>query len=123
MRLISKLFRENNAPSLSETHIFFSKNFDTINYNYFTPEVGQLPSDLTESIRTLTDTIVKTCNTKNDVVGLLNFLPQYKDEIQAFDIDFLESDTSLLDELTTPDTKMYYPEPFIASPSFVHEDL
>jgi hypothetical protein len=123
MPLISKFFRENNSPSLTETHVFFSKNFETINYDYFNCEADNLPSELTKSIRSVTNSIVEVCNIKNDVLGLLNFLPQYKEEIQAFDIDFLESDTSLLDELTTPDTKMYYPEPFIASPSFVHEDL
>jgi hypothetical protein len=123
MKLISKLFRENNSPALTETHLFFSKNFNTIDYDYFNFETEKFPSELAKSIRSVTNSIVEVCNIKNDVVGLLNFLPQYKEEIQAFDIDFLESDTSLLDELTTPDTKMYYPEPFIASPSFVHEDL
>jgi heme/copper-type cytochrome/quinol oxidase subunit 2 len=29
----------------------------------------------------------------------------------------------MIDDLSTPDTKLHYPEPFIASPSFVHEDL
>jgi hypothetical protein len=123
MRIISKFFRDHNNSSLAETHALFAKNYKTIDYDYFNCEADNLPSELAKSIRSVTNSIVEVCNIKNDVVGLLSFLPQYKEEIQAFDIDFLESDTSLLDELTTPDTKMYYPEPFIASPSFVHEDL
>jgi hypothetical protein len=100
-----------------------AKNFNLTEYNYFNFEADRLPSDLAESLHMLSTNIVSVCNIKNDVVGLLEFIPQYSDEIQAFDLDALEADTSLLDELTTPDTKMYYPEPFIASPSFVHEDL
>ena len=30
---------------------------------------------------------------------------------------------AVYESLSTPDFKLYYPEPFIASPSFVHEDL
>jgi hypothetical protein len=35
----------------------------------------------------------------------------------------LELDESVFETLSTPDLKIFYPEPFIASPSFVHEDL
>ena len=34
-----------------------------------------------------------------------------------------DSEDTLYDDLATPDAKMYYPEPFVASPSFVHEDI
>jgi hypothetical protein len=107
----------------NETSLFLLKNFNLLDYNYFNFEADRLPLELVEPLHRLSTNIVNICNVKNDVVGLLDFLPQYADEIQAFDLDALEADTSLLDELTTPDTKMYYPEPFIASPSFVHEDL
>jgi hypothetical protein len=30
---------------------------------------------------------------------------------------------SFVEELSTPPVKLYYPEPFVASPSFIHEDL
>ena len=34
-----------------------------------------------------------------------------------------EENNSLSEQLSTPDFKLYYPEPYVASPSFVHEDL
>lgn len=122
-RLIHSFLQNSNVFTPNETYLFLSKNSNLSNYNYFSFEADRLPLELSETLITLSTNIVNVCNIKNDVVGLLEFIPQYADEIQAFDLDALEADTSLLDEITTPDTKMYYPEPFIASPSFVHEDL
>jgi hypothetical protein len=31
--------------------------------------------------------------------------------------------TSTIQDIATPDCKLYYPEPFIASPSFAHEEI
>jgi hypothetical protein len=33
------------------------------------------------------------------------------------------TDSIFLTTYTTPDTKLFYPEPFIASPSFLHEEI
>ena len=60
---------------------------------------------------------------KNDALDLLEVFPQYKDEIEVFEILSCNIDNSLYENLSTPDFKLYYPEPFIASPSFIHEDL
>jgi heme/copper-type cytochrome/quinol oxidase subunit 2 len=49
--------------------------------------------------------------------------PDLSDLITDYEVSIVEDDGSLADQLSTPDTKLYYPEPFIASPSFVHEDL
>lgn len=122
-KLINNFLKDSNVFAPNETYLFLSENFNLSNYNYFNFEADRLPLELSEPLFSLSTNIVNICNVKNDVVGLLDFIPQYADEIQAFDLDALEADTSLLDEITTPDTKMYYPEPFIASPSFVHEDL
>jgi hypothetical protein len=42
---------------------------------------------------------------------------------ENFEMSNLESDEGVFEALSTPDLKIFYPEPFIASPSFVHEDL
>jgi len=60
---------------------------------------------------------------KNDALEMLNIFPQYRSEIEVFEILSCNIDNSLYENLSTPDFKLYYPEPFIASPSFVHEDL
>jgi hypothetical protein len=49
--------------------------------------------------------------------------PNFYDIIVDYELAVMEDDGSLIDDLSTPDTKLHYPEPFIASPSFVHEDL
>ena len=35
----------------------------------------------------------------------------------------IAAEESIAEEIATPFIKLYYPEPFIASPSFVHEEL
>ena len=49
--------------------------------------------------------------------------PNFYDLITDYELAITEDDGSLIDDLSTPDTKLHYPEPFVASPSFVHEDL
>jgi hypothetical protein len=49
--------------------------------------------------------------------------PNFYDLITDYELAVVEDDGSLIDDLSTPDTKLHYPEPFVASPSFVHEDL
>jgi hypothetical protein len=60
---------------------------------------------------------------KNDALEMLNVFPQYTSAIEVFEILSCNIDNSLYENLSTPDFKLYYPEPFIASPSFIHEDL
>jgi hypothetical protein len=49
--------------------------------------------------------------------------PNFYDLIVDYELAVVEDDGSMIDDLSTPDTKLHYPEPFVASPSFVHEDL
>jgi hypothetical protein len=42
---------------------------------------------------------------------------------ENFELSNLESDEGVFEALSTPDLKIFYPEPFIASPSFVHNDI
>ena len=49
--------------------------------------------------------------------------PNFYDIIVDYELAVTEDDGSMIDDLSTPDTKLHYPEPFVASPSFVHEDL
>jgi hypothetical protein len=49
--------------------------------------------------------------------------PNFYDLIVDYELAVMEDDGSMTYDPSIPDTKLYYPEPFIASPSFVHEDL
>jgi hypothetical protein len=59
----------------------------------------------------------------NNADNLLVIFPEKTIQFEYFEFSGMDSDSSLYEILSTPDSKIYYPEPFIASPSFVHEDL
>ena len=59
----------------------------------------------------------------NDADKLEVLFPEYMMEITRFDIASIDMDGSMYAGISAPTTKIFYPEPFIASPSFVHEDL
>ena len=60
---------------------------------------------------------------KNNFDNLLNLYPQFYVELHTFEFLSYDEDGSLYADLSIPYKKFFYPEPFIASPSFVHEDL
>jgi|TARA_B100000787_G_scaffold77552_1_gene57004 hypothetical protein len=55
--------------------------------------------------------------------NLRSLFPNLHDMINEYELGLSSDDFATIEGLSTPDTKLYYPEPFIASPSFVHEDL
>jgi len=59
----------------------------------------------------------------NNVTSLIEFFPEHTMHFENFELSNLEPDEGVFEALSTPDLKIFYPEPFIASPSFVHEDL
>jgi hypothetical protein len=59
----------------------------------------------------------------NSAENLLNIFPEKAIQFEYFEFSEISNDPSLYEILSTPELKIYYPEPFIASPSFVHEDL
>ena len=81
-----------------------------------TSKLGSLSQALTEELFFLT-------SPKTDPFKIIETLPMHEDTLQVFEIISVNVDNSLYQYLHLPDTKMYYPEPFIASPSFNHEDL
>lgn len=59
----------------------------------------------------------------NNIDELNDIFPEKSIQFEYFEFSSSESDMSTYEVLSTPETKIFYPEPFIASPSFVHEDL
>lgn len=59
----------------------------------------------------------------NNITNLTDFFPEKVMHFENFELSNLEPDEGVFEALSTPDLKIFYPEPFIASPSFVHEDL
>jgi len=49
--------------------------------------------------------------------------PSFREDLEMFEVLSYDVDGSLYNTLSTPNVKLYYPEPFIATPSFAHEDI
>lgn len=60
---------------------------------------------------------------KTDPFNLIEMFPQHEITFEIFEIISVNIDNSLYEHLNLPEVKLYYPEPYIASPSFAHEEL
>jgi hypothetical protein len=69
------------------------------------------------------DNMIELSSIKNDVEQLVKAFPSIEDDIEMLDLWARFGEEYLQEVESTPDVKLYYPEPFIASPSFVHEEL
>jgi len=59
----------------------------------------------------------------NNLENLIDFFSERVIHFENFELSSLESDGGVFEALSTPDLKILYPEPFISSPSLLHEDL
>jgi hypothetical protein len=78
----------------------------------------------------LVNKLSKSVLVKNKTENILEISPGYRytpvdkklGELQVlYDEDAFN--VSPIQDIATPDCKLYYPEPFIASPSFTHEEI
>jgi hypothetical protein len=67
---------------------------------------------------------------KNDTIKFVEFYPltmEINDLLVDLEIFYPTEDIDhslyIEQDIATPESKLYYPEPFIASPSFVHEEI
>ena len=110
-----------NLASLSNDNRFFNDNF-FFNSNFFNENTAS-SFNLLDSTHKLSEEIKYVSEIKNDFETLSQFFPKYYETFEIFDILTPNDDNSLYEDWSTPDFKLYYPEPFIASPSFVHEQF
>ena len=75
-------------------------------------------SKLTERLEDLAGNISKS---KGGVIGW--DFPNFLEFVHGWDLLNLDNHPLSAESLSIPDVKFYYPEPFIASPSFVHDDI
>ena len=80
-------------------------------------------TDINNILYAFFNDIQNITHTKNNFEELCQILPDYSEELEIFELFACDLDGSYFHNLGTPDFKLYYPEPFIASPSFVHEDV
>jgi hypothetical protein len=67
--------------------------------------------------------IEESSNIKNNIDDLIDVFPQLDELVGELDLAARYGEEELEDAESTPDTKLHYPEPFVASPSFVHEEI
>jgi len=60
---------------------------------------------------------------ENNYEEISNIFPELDEELMVFEELAISTDGSYFCYLDAPAWKLHYPEPFIASPSFVHEEL
>lgn len=101
-------FGSDKNQFVSETY----HNFETLQDS----DLNLISNQIANVIYTITDI-------KTNVSELMDIFPACADHIENFELSVLDLDEPSYEILSTPDSKIYYPEPFIASPSFVHEDL
>ena len=82
-----------------------------------------LPVQFGSIFQPFSNDIQKYAITNNNMEELNDIFPEKSIQFEYFEFSGSESDMSTYEALSTPETKIFYPEPFIASPSFVHEDL
>jgi hypothetical protein len=67
--------------------------------------------------------IEESSNIKNNVDNLIEIFPQLDELVGEMDLAARYGEEELEECESTPDVRLHYPEPFIASPSFVHEEI
>ena len=113
----------NYSPNLTESNIpgirSWDNNFTTNFLDYkvlFSDSIFLNLSYYISDIRSITPI-------NSNLDDLITFFPERTIHFENFEISNLELDEGVFEALSTPDLKLFYPEPFIASPSFVHGDM
>jgi hypothetical protein len=91
-------------------------------WNFFNASFTK-DTDLNRILFNFFNDIQNVAHTKNNFEELCQILPDYTEDLEVFELLACNLDGSYFHNLGAPDFKLYYPEPFIASPSFVHEEV
>ena len=111
---------DNSLVSLFSSVSSSKSSFNFLNnFNY------DVTSALINQNNDFTNVLASNSLLKNNVESNYKFFPEMQEAFTDLEIFFDElKDESNLDYIKTlPDGKLYYPEPFIASPSFLHEEI
>lgn len=98
----------------------YNSNLSMLNNSYFELDSNSPLFNLTSKMVTEMAFLTKP---KTDVEQLIEVLPDHQITFEIFEVISINVDNSLYEHLHLPEVKLYYPEPFVASPSFVHEEL
>jgi len=121
-------FSQKNSILINENTIFGIQSWDNLftqNFIDYKTLLLYNENSFSESnpLLTYVNDILLITPVHNNITTLTEFFPEKVMHFENFELSNLESDEGVFEALSTPDLKIFYPEPFIASPSFVHEDL
>jgi hypothetical protein len=77
---------------------------------------SNIGNSFTDFSTTLFQSMQSSTSPYYNVDELRDIFPQFREDLEMFEVLSYDTDGTLYDALSTPDTKLYYPEPFIASP-------
>jgi hypothetical protein len=101
--------------------------YSFINYNALFTNLNLKSTGVYNNSLKLVEELSELTVMKNDTLKLSGFVGDYNTEKNLLDVEswFYDQDNggTTQQEISTPDVKLYYPEPFIASPSFNHEEI
>jgi hypothetical protein len=131
------LFTTFSDPTIIDK--FLGNDFINYNMRFIVDELNSVNTKVSSAfdrgiIYNLSDYLVnnlcKSVLILNKTENILEISPGYKStrvdrklgELQVL-YDEEAFNVSTIQDIATPDCKLYYPEPFIASPSFTHEEI
>lgn len=106
----TNIFNFVDLSNYFEENIFFSQEDLKLNFSAFSP-------DLLVFSNYVCDTIL----TKNPTSS--SFIISYINQLEDIGVNSSVENITSIYHYSIPNTKLSYPEPFIASPSFMHSDL
>ena len=110
-------------PIVTATHLLEERLFQPCSI-FFSLDVSDLALTWTGSLSSVWWTEIRSIVSTRDDQKVLDLMDPYYDELVWFEIyAAVYNGTHTLDFKETPAIKLYYPEPFVATPSFVHEDV
>lgn len=104
----ANLIQYNATLSLEKIYFYTDVLLDT--------ELHLISSNITAELNFLT-------KPKTNVDVIMNIIPEHDDMFEIMEVISVNIDNSLYQFIHLPEFKLYYPEPFIASPSFNHEQM
>jgi hypothetical protein len=113
---IDELLLVSSNPILAKP---FNQNINS----FFLSKQPSLLPEFEPLFQSFANDIQKYSIINNNPDDLNDIFPEKSIQFEYFEFSASGSDMSTYEVLSTPETKIFYPEPFIASPSFVHEDL
>jgi hypothetical protein len=114
------------ADYINSTYYLLHNSYNSIYFNpnvTFIDNIYQSNECYNKLYGNIINDIFQITSPKTNYELLISLYPNLQEDLELYEGLSYDMDGTLYMPITTPDVKMYYPEPFIASPSFMHEEV